>query len=162
MRVFVQEDEYCLDLFLKDSPRDLIFQSLKQGSRSEIIFQIKVYEKEESLLGLISDKLIREYAVIREGKYEDYSGQYIIFSEDGKTGFSDLAVFIEEFSGLTGFFLSLPPVKDTRERYILSRITLNTVKLLPPLTILSFFLPENRIVTPWVRFNINSPAGDLL
>lgn len=157
IKVAGSENETSVSLFLIGSPEHLVMDSLYKGTRSEIQFQIRFYRTKKGLSGILMDTLLEEVIIIQEAKREEYSNQFIL-SRTGETrAFTKAEEFIASFMKLTDFPV---PSEYLREGiYLLARIKLCTIKLLPPLTILNLFLPETRITTPWTRYALWEEKG---
>ncbi|MEW5815154.1 MAG: hypothetical protein AB1798_07120 [Spirochaetota bacterium] len=146
-------------LYLRDFPSEKIITALKDGFRSEISFHIKVYRKVRGMLSLFGDRLVLEEHPAHEARLDIVNGQFVIDSSFGDTmSFNNENSFLNAFFSLENYRLKGEPLKeclkDYKNCYVLGNIRVQTVKLIPPLTILSFFLPSNTEGTPWKHVDL--------
>ena len=157
IKVTESENGTLVSLFLIDSPEHLVMDSLYKGTRSEIQFQIRFYRIKKGISGIFMDTLLEEIILIQEARMEEYNDQFIIAQAGETRAYTREEDLLDSFMKLTDF--PVPAEYLGEDIYILARIKLCTIKLLPPLTILNLFLPETRITTPWTRFALWEDTG---
>jgi hypothetical protein len=126
-----------------------ILDSLGDGHRSEVIYETRVYRRNKGLAKLFGDRLIGETTTVYDARRDELNEWYVV-TVDGMHEHT----FVRE-EDLVRFFLTL---SDRRivldeigegEIYLLCRSQIEPIKLVPPLTLMTFFIPELRITTPW-------------
>ncbi len=153
-------EEAILFIKITDPPEQQILESLHNGTRSEILYHIKVYAETSGLASFLPDKLLAEYKILREASIQKYDGSYLISDGSRQDTFLDERLFLESFLNLRDFRIPSGRFREQDENdtvYILVRVTLSTIKLIPPMTILKFFLPESRMTSPWTRKTLTLP-----
>ena len=151
-------DSLLISMVLPRHVRPDVIQSLDEGLRSEISFEIRLYRVSVGLRSLFGDRLIREENVTWEGKRDSFENTYQIFSASGITSFSDPQVFLDTYYSLHAYSVPFRP-KTGQNYYLLGRIIARETKLVPPLNLLTPFMKEYRTVTDWRRYDI-PPEGD--
>lgn len=142
--------EVDIDFALQDS--DWLLNSLKEGNRSQIILQIRIYEKNDSPFPL-PDKNICRITYIQTGRIDPFSGLYQISDDAGNNKFLE-----NEKDFLTAFLhirTEITPQCDfshNLSNYYLQKkaILINKVYKVP-FHIFQFIDYDNRISTDWIK-----------
>ena len=128
---------------------DEILASLREGHRSEIHYEARIYKRTAGISQLMGDRLIAESSVLYEARWDELNERYIVLiDEEHEIGFEDP-------NRLTSFLLSLNKHRITLqddpegEIYLLCRAQIEPIRLVPPLTLMTFLLPKFRTTTPW-------------
>jgi len=158
LRVHSGDDSILVSMVLPRSERPDIIESLDNGLRSEISYEIKIYQQTSGLRSIFGDRLIREEHIHYEGKRDNFSNDYQLFSDSGVRRFSEPEVFLEHYYELENYPIPFAPTPG-EDYYLLGRIVVEDIKLVPPLNLLTLFMRKNRTVTDWYRHPINGANG---
>ncbi len=143
-----------MDISLINIPESEIESSLREGFRSEIRYNIKIYRENNGPFSFLGDKLIMEANPGSEAGWDVFQKSYYIRNDGGEEAtFRSRDNFFHNFSRLIDFSLELK-LEPGREYYILTNVQISPVKLTPPLTIIEFFLPQKRKTAPWHRASL--------
>jgi hypothetical protein len=147
--------ELHASIVVSDPPGERVVASLHEGLESEIQYNVRVYQRTGGLLGILGDKLIGEFQRSYRARWDEFGRDFVI-SEDGRTVLRTRTAseFLSEFFHLaradTGIRLKPPD-----SYYVLSNVRIQIVRLVPPLTMISPFLTNREIDTPWVKTEMN-------
>jgi len=141
--------EFTFDPELKQ--RDKIVESLGEGHSAEVQFQIRVYRRSTGLSRLFGDRLIAEQSVLYQARRDRLNDRYVVVVDgEVERSFGDSDELIDFLVVLNDHHISLPAAVDG-EIYLLCRVQVEPIRLVPPLTLLTFVIPGFRITTPWLR-----------
>ena len=135
-----------------------ILDSMEIGHRTEIEFVIRVYQNKPGFFSFLGDRLETEGSESYVATRDPVSGIFKIEKSNGQK------IKIENEESFFNTFFSAENIKiDLRgaekgEYYILSRIELKVIKLIPPFNLLSDIIPGIITKTDWVKvgtFRIN-------
>lgn len=158
LQVHRADDSILVSMVLHRSERPNIIESLDKGLRSEISYEIKIYQETSGLRSIFGDRLIWEEHIHYEGKRDNFSNDYQLVSDSGTRRFSEPEVFLEHYYELKNYSIPFSPVPG-EDYYLLGRIVVEDIKLVPPLNLLTLFMRENRTVTDWHRHPIDGEKG---
>ena len=136
---------------VKEFPSERIMLSLRNGHRAEIAYVFRLYEVVHGLAGLFGDRLVEEHGVTYVARRDPVDGGFVV-QVDSRTE----RVFATE-SSLISFLVTLEdhvlpfPEPLQADYYVLCRSRIEPIKLVPPLTLLSFLRPSFRISSRWER-----------
>lgn len=128
-----------------------ILRSMEIGHRAEIEYRIKIYKKENGFFNIFGDKLVRDISYSYIGKKDPINGQYHIVSEKkGKQVFNSEKSFLESFYILDNYKINLSGEKKG-DYYVLGRVDLKVIKLVPPFNLFSIIIPGIVESTDWIK-----------
>ena len=131
---------------------DEVLQSIEDGLKAEIEFQFRLYQENIGFFSFLGDRLILEKRISYNAFYDQYENKYIIESSSGAMQFfQNEEDFIKNFFVIRQFELSDSKRDKSSRYYILARIRLNPVKLIPPLTVISLFSNVGSTVSSWEK-----------
>lgn len=155
-----------------DPPIDTILGNIADGMRAEINFQIEVYRVPHGFFRLFGDRLVEDIHVSRVAAWDLYQKAYVIRQSDG-SGDEPTATWIQDRQEFARSLFRLDryklPWKDFGDdvsgrsdlaslgrgaAYVLVRVQVRPMKLVPALAILSFLRMEDEIVSSWERLDI--------
>ncbi len=142
---------------LAGSDRATIKDALDEGLKSEIVFQFRLYKKNTGFLSFMGDILLFEKTAVRIAYKDLFKNQYIIQSNDETSVYTDESEFMDRFFSLDGYVIRFPEGLSPGEYSILGRITVNPVKLEPPLHIVSLITPIGT-TTAWTEYKFTREA----
>jgi|GEM_PF-5857950 len=150
----LKDDVAVVSLSMVEASEKLLVKSAYDGQMAQVRFDLRIYHKGKGFLGIAGDRIIREKSIEQYGRWDPFSGRFIITDTEGHQWTTPRA---EEY---TRRLLSLSDTVITgiardEESYLLARVGLKRVKLQVPFNLLDLFLPETKIVSPWVRWDFN-------
>jgi len=112
-----------------------------------------VYEKGTGFFRFLGDRLIGNKQVDYEARWDEFTGEFIV-SHPGQTvpisRFKNAAAFSQFFFAVRNEDTGIA-VADRGAPYVLSSVQIQTIELVPPLTMIAPFLHSHQITTPWRR-----------
>ena len=148
------EQHVSVSLYLVEYPPASLFVSLEEGLRSRIQFELHVYQQRGGILKVLGDKLVYETQISQEAKWDVFNKRFILVASDSNIHtYSSKESFISAYFALSDIPVDIR-IQTGKEYYVQGRITLEMVKFLPPLNILSDIIPENIVATDWERFSL--------
>ena len=154
MTVSYKFDNNRLFLYSISSPpikaRNLL-NSMETGHRTEIEFVIRVYNNRRSLLRFMRRRVEGRASVSYVATRDLVNGTFTIAKPGGQR-----IVKEDEESFFSSFFTATDIEIDMRgagkgEYYIMSRIEIKTIRLIPPLNLLSGIIPGIITKTDWIK-----------
>jgi hypothetical protein len=136
---------------LRGSNQDEISAALGDGLKSEIVFQFRIYRKNRGFFSFTGDVLVLEKKLTYVAYKDFFKNIYIIQNESGYSIYSGEGEFFEQFLKCSLFLVTLPDSPDPSDYTVLARITINPVKLEPPLHIVSL-ITSIGTTTEWAEF----------
>ena len=128
-----------------------ILDSMEIGHRTEIEFTVKVYENKERFFSFLGDRLEKDCSVSYIATRDPVSGIFKIVKSDGqKIKKEDEQSFFDTFFSMDDIKIDMSGAASG-EYYILSRIEMKVIKLIPPLNLLSDIIPGIVIKTDWLK-----------
>lgn len=132
-----------------------VIDSLEKGFEAEIFFEIRLYERVTGFLSLFGDKLIIEEKPYYIAGIDLFEKNFYITADTNEVFvFKTEAEFIQSFFKMSSYILHESVLEKDKEYYVLGRIQLNHVKLVPPLDLISLFYSTG-FITDWVEIQLN-------
>jgi hypothetical protein len=138
------------------SQRRQVADSLRQGLRSEIVFQLRVYAPGRGLAALLGDELLAETSIARTVRYDPFARWYVVeeSTDSGppeRTTGTDgdrllLGLFAVSHEGPLSLRSPLPPGSYVAARYRFSPIRVDGM-----LRIVSLFFDVGSRTSAWAR-----------
>jgi len=145
------EGQLLVSLSLRNPPTREILERLREGLKSEIRFDVRVYQKTSGIFGFLGDKLIGECHPAYEAQWDEFSSQFIVANDDHHLyRFATAPAFAK-------FFFSLPyyatgvKIPPGHGYYMLTSVEVDATKLVPPLNMISLLVPIDRYTSAWER-----------
>lgn len=133
---------------------DAMFDYLGDGLKSEIVFEFRLYEQSEGFFSFLGDRLLLEKHSAHTAHFDMYSGKYVIVDGEGEQReYVSRQSFLHEFFAISDYVLS-EAFHRIAHCYILARIRLNPVKLVPPLSVIALFFETGSVTSQWHRGSI--------
>ena len=151
--------------------KQTLMQSIADGHRTVIAYQIKVFRKNTGFWRILGDRLTGETTIRYKAWYDAFTRTYVIEEREGPRGgqrggqrgaqpsvgdderqktFRDTESFLSALF-TTGTRIFDNAVESDGVHYCLSRAIIAMIEFPPPLTILTPFVRDFRIETPWTR-----------
>lgn len=130
-------------------PEDAIMESLMDGHRSEVRYEIRVYRKASGFRRLFGNRLIKQEETVYVARWDALDERYIVLI-DGirEEWFESSQPFLRFFLSLSEYSMPVPSEMAEND-YLVCRSRIQPIKLVPPLTLLTLIKPELLIVSPW-------------
>ena len=127
-----------------------ILDAMNLGHRTQIDYYIRVYENKSRFLGLFGDRLIHDISVSYIATRDPFGDKFYITKPDGKKITSnDADTFFNKFFSMNELNIDMKKA-GKGEYYILGKIEVKIIKLMPPLNLLSNLIPGIVEKTDWV------------
>ncbi len=150
------EDSYRLSLALHNIDREDILTALKEGFTAEITFNIRVYKKAEGVLAIFGDRMVSEFHPAYTAHWDLFNNRYVVTGPEGEShAYPSEGLFLSRFLQLKDYRVE-NSYGEPENYYMLGSVLLNTMKLVPPLTILAPFLSLRQRSGDWERFELSS------
>jgi hypothetical protein len=156
VRIGFNKEATTLSVTLLNAERQEVLETLNEGLKAQIIFSIKLYERSEGLCAFLGDRLVEEYNLSTVAYRDFFTEEYVIESWRGeKICIKEAEQFFTIFFSLKDFSIQGIEEAEAYRYYVLVRVQLDSVKLIPPFTILSFLPFGGRCTSPWVRMELS-------
>ena len=135
-----------------------ILDSMELGHRAEIEFIIKIHQNKPRFLKFLGTRIEKKGSVSYVATRDPVNGTFRIVKSNGqRITKEDEKSFFDTFFSVDNMRIDM---KDAGkgEYYILSRIEMKVIKLIPPLNLLSNIIPGIVTKTDWIKvgtFRIN-------
>ena len=131
---------------------------LDDGMEAGIVFQVRLYEETRGFSSLWGGRIIEERIVTYSGRKDPFERTYILTTGTGDTRtYRDGESFIDGFFTMENSAFSIPSAD--RKYYLLARVHLDPVKLVPPLNLIALFRRLG-IATDWKKIPIGGGRGN--
>jgi hypothetical protein len=132
--------------------KQVVLTALEDGLKSQIIFQIKVYEKRDDFFSFLGDRLVSEYFPTFIAYKDFFDNTYIIEDHSGKKkSYSDTDKFLNAFFSLKDFIMEGMDESRFSSYYVVVSVQMDSVRLIAPFTLLYLFPFKERFSSQWVR-----------
>lgn len=134
------------------SASQAVLASLWDGLRAEITFQLRLYRRSSGVFAFLGDRLLRERQVYQVASFDFYENRYKILRDNRITGeYAAETEFLDAFFSLPEIDLGEINTGDGGDYYLLARVRMMPVKIIPPLNIITLFSTDTVFTTPWVE-----------
>jgi hypothetical protein len=138
-----------------DSHSQDVLASLWEGLRAEITFQLRLYRYSRGLFSFFGDRLVLERRIRQTAAFDFYENRYKIHRDGTIVGeYAAETEFLNAFFSLPHTELGPIAPKDAQDYFLLARVRMMPVKIIPPLNIITLFPSEAVFTTPWVQAEI--------
>jgi hypothetical protein len=143
---------------LRQAPVERVLAALRDGLTSEVVFELRLYRRQEGFFAWLGDRPLATARVSRVGSFDPYTSRYVVY-QDGRmaASFVDQADFVRYFLSLSDYGLGAGRSGDSGRLYVLARVRLSPVRLIGPLNIVTLFSSDNLVTTDWVEQSAESP-----
>jgi hypothetical protein len=134
------------------SASQAVLASLWDGLRAEITFQLRLYRRSSGVFAFLGDRLLRERQVYQVASFDFYENRYKILRDNRITSeYAAETEFMDAFFSLPEIDLGEINTDDGGDYYLLARVRMMPVKIIPPLNIITLFSTDTVFTTPWVE-----------
>ncbi len=122
--------------------------NLRGGLQAQVSFQFLPYERSKGWFSFLGDRLLKEQNASRIASFDIFADRFSIQSEDGAVAYYDSEQpFLEAFLSVEALPLAPLEVSDASRYYVLARVRLEPVKLIPPLNIIAGFAARGTVAS---------------
>lgn len=160
MTVTTATDYLAVSIDVSGADAAVLFANINDGLTSRLEYIIRVLEARDGLLSVFGSRMLRQFRVIYEARYDPFRRRYTVTTQDG--GFFTF----RDRDRLLDFFFSLPDYRvpwtavgldaapEQRELVVEARVVYDPLVFAPGLTILSAVVPDSRRQSPWRLANV--------
>lgn len=127
---------------------------LEEGLKAEICYQFRLYRRDTGFFSFLGDKIITEKKVIKTAYLDIYERVFIIEVNKGKKVLLYEEDFLRSFFKAEDVQIGRLDSGESKEHYVLARISFSPVRLVPPLNMISLFYKKTAVVTRWAEAEI--------
>jgi hypothetical protein len=150
LSVGVRNGVVSADVALRWDRREELVSSLRDGLESRISFTVRLFRAGRSPIPFLRESLVVEKSVSRVAYFDVLEQKFAMESDDGsRTLFEQPEALVREYLSLSG--LPLGAVRGPERRSVAARVQFEAVRLMPPLSIVSFAGAAASYLSPWVR-----------
>jgi hypothetical protein len=129
-----------------------VLDSLWEGLRAEITFQLRLYRRNSGPFAFLGDRLLDERRVYQIASFDFYENRYKIQRDDQEAvEYEGEAEFLDAFFSLPETELGEIETEKRQDYYLLARVRMMPVKIIAPLNIITLFSSDTVFTTPWVE-----------
>jgi hypothetical protein len=134
-----------------------VLASLWDGLKAEITFQVRLYRQNKGLFAFIGDRLLVERRVSQVAYFDFYENRYKI-QRDGRPlgAYSAESEFLDSFFSMASVELGEIEPSDAQNHYLLGRVRMMPVKIIPPLNIITLFSSGTAFSSPWIEAKLEA------
>lgn len=166
--VVTDDDFIAISVRASGVEPETLFSNLEQGLSARVDFEIRALERRDGAMTLLGPRLIREFTVIHEVQWDPFRRRYVITTQDGaRYPFRDEASLLTFLVELPDFRIPWsaleyaagdgviaraerePVPRRPGSLMIETRVVYRPIVFVPGLSILTVFLPDSRMTTPW-------------
>lgn len=146
-----KDADALLTIHLIDFPRDEVLKALSDGFRTEIVYTIQVLRRGPGFLGIPSEELLQERILKVSARWDQFENEYqISLADGGQVSVSSPGLLFGLYTQMVGFALDLPAAPSgLPPNQIKIRAEVWPIKLVSPLTLMTFFSSEYRLQSKW-------------
>jgi len=127
---------------------------LEEGLKAEISYQFRLYRRDNGVFSFMGDKLITEKKIIKRAYLDIYERAFVIEVNEEKKALLYEEEFLEEFFKAEDVQIGRLSSRESKEYYVLARISFSPVRLVPPLNIISLLYKKTAVATRWTEAEI--------
>jgi len=131
---------------------------LEEGLKTEISYQFRLYRRNKGFFSFLGDKVITEKKIIKTAYLDIYERVFIIEVNEEKKVFLYEEDFLRSYFKAEDVQIGRLSNVESKEHYVLARISFSPVRLVEPLNIISLFYKKIAVVTRWTEAEIKVPA----
>jgi len=136
---------------VEDYPSSRIIESLREGHRSEVHYEFRILRRAKGLARLFGDKLIKKEETTYVARWDALDENYVVLVDESvERVFADAGSFLRFFLSVDSHRVSLPETLSDDD-YLLCRWSIQPVKLVPPLTLMTLIKSDLQTISSWQR-----------
>lgn len=152
------EQSYLITLELRNIDTQELLTTLKNGHTAEVTFNIRIFKKTKGLFKLFGDRMVSEFHPVHTARWDIFNDHFTMTKHNGTSHtYESVESFLSAFLTLQNFTIA-DSYEPPRHYYAAGSVLLNTMKLVPPLTILAPFLSLRQKSAGWRRHELSEAA----
>jgi hypothetical protein len=156
----LQQAEVTVDIWLDPEAREPVLESLREGLKAEIVFELRLYRRQRGLLAFLGDRLVLARRISQVASFDPFEDRYLIQREGRTSGrYAEGQAFLTAFLGLRDVRLAELQRPAVGGYYVLARAQLMPVKFVAPLSIITLFSRSTVHTSPWSETAIDAEGG---
>jgi hypothetical protein len=149
--VFAQSSSVLFSFKVEDYPESQILESLLNGHRSEVRYEFRIFRRARGLAKIFGDKLIKEEERLYIARWDALDESFVVLVDQStELVFNDAPSFLDFFLSIDNRRMFIPEGLH-EEDYLLCRWRIQPIKLVPPLTLMTFIKSDLQTISPWRR-----------
>ncbi|MFW5718453.1 MAG: hypothetical protein ACOCWX_03885 [Spirochaetota bacterium] len=155
INVGATRDYLAVSVDVSGADAAMLFANINDGLTARLEFIIRVLEARRGLLSVFGSRMLREFRVIYETRYDPFRRRYTVTTQDGGFyTFGDRARLLDFFFTLPGYripwaALGLDHAAPDAELVVETRVVYEPIVFAPGLSILSGLMSDTRRQSPW-------------
>lgn len=149
--VDAQDTEIEFTFNIDDYNASQILHSLRDGHRSEVLYEFRLLREARGIAKIFGDRLIKETQMRYVARWDALDENFVVLIDDARErAFDDPDVFLAFFLSIRNHTMDLQGSLVDGD-YLLCRWRLQPIKLVPPLTLMTLIKPDLQIISSWKR-----------
>ena len=144
---------------VEDYPTHRITESLMEGHKAEVLFEIRVLRKVSGIRKLFGDSLLFQKKITHVARWDPLDDNYIIRVDDlQEFVYDDPSTFLESLLSLHAHTVNIGQSIQKND-YVMCRSRIQPIKLIPPLSLMTIFRTDLSETSSWTRvvYRRNTP-----
>jgi hypothetical protein len=133
-----------------------VLSALREGLKSQLLFQLRLYRRQDGPLALLGDRLLSSRELTRIASFDLIDDRYRVVDETGQREYTAQAAFLEDFYILRDYPLGSLAAAEGPQCYLVARARLEPVRVVPPLDIIRLVTRVSSFSSPWMRADIET------
>lgn len=147
--VGAQDAEIEFSFRIEDYKTSEIINSLRDGHRSEVLYEFRLLREAKGIAKIFGDRLIEEAQVLYVARWDALDENFVVRIDNTiERAFDDPDMFLAFFLSVRDHTMSIPDDLQNGD-YLLGRWRLQPIKLVPPLTLMTLIKPDLQIISSW-------------
>ncbi len=132
-------------------PESRIIKSLYEGHRSEVLYEFRLLQEAEGIRKIFGDRLIEEEKTVYVARWDPLNESFVVLIDgSAERIFNDPQSFLDFFLSIKNRAIPVsPPLAE--DAYLLCRWSIQPIKLVPPLTLMTLIKPDLQTISSWER-----------
>ncbi|GAH18281.1 unnamed protein product, partial [marine sediment metagenome] len=135
---------------------------LEEGLKAEISYQFRLYKRNKSFFSFLGDKVITEKKIIKTAYLDIYERVFIIEVNEEKKVLLYEEDFLRSFFKAEDIQIGRLSSRESKEHYVLARISFSPVRLAPPLNMISLLYKKTAVIEDHPLNNSQTQPGSIL
>lgn len=148
-------DYLAVSIDVSGADASVLLANINDGLTARVEYIIRLLEARDGLFAVLGSRILREFRVIYETRYDPFRRRYTVTTQDGGFyTFDDSDRLLDFFFTLPGYrvpwtALELDRVRDQRDLVVEARVVYDPIVFVPGLSVLSVLMSDARRQSPW-------------
>lgn len=135
-----------------------VLSALREGLKSQLFLQLRVYRRQDGPLALLGDRLLSSRELTRVASFDLIDDRFELLDETGRREYAAQVQFLEDFFSLRDYPVGSLAAAEGPQCYLVARARLEPVRVAPPLDIIRLVTRVSSYSSPWTRADIETRA----